>query len=317
MALQTESLLISVVLCTYNRCDLMTAALKSVCEQSLPPSRYEVLVVDNNSSDTTKQCVLAMSRHYPHVRYLFEDKQGLSHARNAGFRAARGLYVAYADDDATVPTDWLCVAQHIIEQTAPAMFGGPYRPFYNAMKPPWYRDKYGSYDLGVVAKELTKDEYLCGTNMFFRRNLLEQLEGFNTEVGMMGERLGYGEETVIQRRICNEYPKEVIYYDPRLIVSHLVRPEKMSMRWCARQMFASGQAWQHVLHETATERIHAARSCLRGLRALAQLTGSLVLGILVRDRTRYPFIENYLYEVVFVQLQTLGSTYAQLARRTD
>lgn len=313
-----DDILISVVLCTYNRCDLMTAALRSVCEQSFSPSRYEVLVVDNNSSDATKQCVLALTHQFPHVRYLFENRQGLSHARNAGFRAAQGLYVAYADDDATVPKDWLCVAQDIIEQIAPAMFGGPYHPFYIGSKPQWYHDKYGSYDLGVVAKELARDEYLCGTNMFFRRTLLERLEGFSTEVGMMGDRLGYGEETVIQRRITREYPNEVVYYDPRLIVSHLVRPEKMNIFWCAKQMFVSGRAWQRVLDKTAPTHIHTlSRSFVRMGYALVVLAYNLIRGVVARDRARYPFIANYVFEVAFIQLQRIGSAYEQLTHRSN
>lgn len=315
---QADSVLISVVLCTYNRCDLMTAALKSVCEQSFSPSCYEVIVVDNNSLDATKQCVVEMSRQYPHVRYLFEAQQGLSHARNAGFRAAQGVYVAYVDDDCTVPKDWLCVAQEIIEQVGPAMFGGPYRPFYNAAKPLWYRDSYGSYDAGPAARELVADEYLCGTNMIFRRSILERLGGFSPEVGMIGDRLGYGEETEVQRRICREYPKELVYYDPRLIVYHLVRSEKMSILWCARHTFVSGRAWQRVLDETAHPQVHHAplRSCARLGRAVFLLVKGLILGIVVRDRSQHPFVANYLYEVVFLQLQVLGSAYEQLTHRS-
>lgn len=293
----------------------MASALRSVCEQTLDPSRYEVIVVDNNSTDETKRYTVDVSRTFSHIRYCFEEKQGLSYSRNTGFHTARGQYIAYIDDDCTVPKNWLYLAQEVIEQIGPAMFGGPYRPFYNATKPQWYHDKYGSYDVGTAAKELARDEYLCGTNMFFRRDLLEQLGGFNTNVGMMGERLGYGEETVIQRRIWNEYPKEVIYYDPKLIVSHLVRAEKMSIRWCAKQMFASGRDWQRVVYDTTTERIHAILSCLRAVRALLELVKGFLLGYLRRDRIRYPYIENYLYEVVFVHLQTLGSTYEQVTHR--
>lgn len=313
---QTESVLISVVLCTYNRCDLMAAALRSLCEQSLEPSLYEIIVVDNNSTDHTKQYVTEVRRTHTHVRYCFEGKQGLSYGRNAGFRAARGFYVAYVDDDCTAPKEWLCVAQKIIEQVGPVMFGGPYRPFYNVTKPQWYRDSYGSYDVGSVGRELATDEYLSGTNMFFRRSVLERIGGFSPEVGMVGERLGYGEETVIQRRICREYREEVIYYDPRLIVFHLVRAEKMSILWCARQMFVSGRDWQRVLYETAYEHVHAVRSCVRVGRALLLLVKGLIQGVVARDRSRYPFVANYFYEVVFVQLQVLGAAYEQLTHRS-
>ncbi len=313
---QAESPLMSIVLCTYNRCDLMAAALKSLCEQTLSPPPYEIIVIDNNSTDGTSQHIADIRHRYPYVRYGVETRQGLSHGRNAGFQMARGLYVAYIDDDCTVPHEWLEIAQSVIERVAPALFGGPYRPFYHSLKPKWYFDKYGTYDGGPVARVLGQGEYLSGTNLFIRRSLLEQLGGFNTEIGMTGTRLGYGEETVFQRRVRHDYPHEMIYYEPQLTVFHLVRSEKMRLTWCAKQMFISGRDWQRVLYETATERIHALRSYLRAARALLELARGVALGILARDRRRYPFIENYLYEVVFVHLQTLGSTYEQVTHRT-
>jgi glucosyl-dolichyl phosphate glucuronosyltransferase len=307
----------SVVLCTYNRHDLMAAALSSLCEQTLAPSLYEIIVVDNNSTDGTRQHVAECSRLYPHIRYCFEPQQGLSHGRNSGYQLAQGLYVAYIDDDCTVPREWLDIARNVITNVAPALFGGPYQPFYNSLKPRWYLDRYGTYDGGQVARALDQTEYLSGTNLFIKRSLLEQLGGFNIEVGMVGTRLGYGEETALQRRVRQEHHTAMIYYEPRLTVFHLVRSEKMQLSWCAKQMFVSGRDWQRVLYETAAERIHAVRSCFRAAHALLALAGGIVLGILARDRTRYPFIENYLYEVVFIHLQTLGNTYEQVTHRTE
>ena len=295
----------------------MAAALRSLCEQTLAPTSYEVIVVDNNSTDGTRQHIVGIGRQHSHVRYCFEAQQGLSHSRNTGFQAARGLYVAYIDDDCTVPQEWLDIAHQVIVHVAPAIFGGPYRPFYQSLKPRWYLDRYGTYDDGPISHVLDEDHYLSGTNLFIRRSLLEQLGGFNTAVGMAGTRLGYGEETSLQRRVRNEHPHEMIYYEPRLKVSHLVRPEKMRLIWCAKQMFVSGRDWQRVVSDTATKRIHTILSCLRAVRALLELTRSVILGLLGRDRIRYPYIENYLYEVVFVHLQTLGSTYEQITHRAE
>ena len=312
---QTKLPLITVVLCTYNRWELMASALRSVCEQTIHPMDYEIIVVDNNSTDRTRQHVVEVSRRHAHVRYCFEAKQGLSHGRNAGLRAARGRYVAYIDDDCTVPVEWLGIAQDVIVRVAPAMFGGPYGPFYNSPKPPWYRDSYGSYEGGSSARLLGEDEYLSGTNLFIRRILLDELGGFSPDVGMAGDRLGYGEETIIQQRCRRERPHEGIYYEPKLRVSHLVRSEKMTLRWCARQMFISGRDWQRVLYETRHRQVHILRSFLRAGRALFYLAKGFVQGIVARDRSRYPCVENYLYEVVFVQLQIMGAVYEQFRHR--
>ena len=307
--------LISVVLCTYNRCELMAAALQSVCEQTLNPSCYEVIVVDNNSMDGTKQHVAEVIRRHSHVRYCFEEKQGLSYSRNAGFRAARGPYVAYIDDDCTVPNGWLAIAQEIITRLGPALFGGPYDPFYNSPKPRWYRERYGSYDCGSAARALDSNEYLTGTNMFIRRTVLERLGGFSPDVGMAGQQLGYGEEIAIQRRVRRECPDEIIHYDPRLGVSHLVRAEKMTLRWSAHHMFTIGRDWQRVLNHTGQRRSPVVLAVFRGCRALIRMVIGLVWGMFVRDRSRYPFIENYIYEVGFVELRAMGMAYAQASFR--
>lgn len=309
--LRADTPLISVVLCTYNRYELMAAALRSVCEQTMNPFSYEVIVVDNNSTDRTKQYVAEVSGRHARVLYCFEGKQGLSHSRNTGFRTARGRYVAYIDDDCTVPKEWLAIAQEIIERIGPALFGGPYHPSYNSPKPRWYRDGYGSYDCGSTARSLSTNEYLTGTNMFIRRAVLEQLGGFSPEVGMAGQQLGYGEEIAIQRLYRRECPSEIIHYDPRLGVSHLVRPEKMTLLWCAHHMFTIGRDWQRVLNHTGQKRSPVVPAVFRGCRAVLRMLIGLVWGMFMRDRTRYPFIENYIYEVGFVELRTVGMAYAQ------
>src|SRR5262245_32415256 len=81
--------LFSIVICTFNRSTLLADALLDLSRQSLDASLYEVLVVDNNSTDPTRDVVERASRERPNVRYLRETRQGLSHARNLGWREAR------------------------------------------------------------------------------------------------------------------------------------------------------------------------------------------------------------------------------------
>ncbi len=133
--------LISVVVCTYNRVNLLADALHTLCHQTLDRSEYEVMVVDNNSSDNTREMVDEFCRRFSHVRYCFEPKQGLSYARNRGWREARGEYVAYVDDDARAGENWLKTALVLIANTKPAplCLGGPILPFYSTTKPIWFK----------------------------------------------------------------------------------------------------------------------------------------------------------------------------------
>ena len=90
---------ISVVVCTFNRAQLAATAIESLCEQTADKSQYEVIVVDNNSQDNTREVTEDFCSRYPNLRYCLEEEQGLSHARNRGWRESRGVYVAYVDDD--------------------------------------------------------------------------------------------------------------------------------------------------------------------------------------------------------------------------
>ena len=104
---------ISVLVCTYNRCQNLGGAIESIAAQSLPPSlQWEIVVVDNNSSDQTRQVVEDFGRRCPgHFRYLFEPRQGKSHALNTGIKEARGDIIAFIDDDVTVEPMWRRSAQ--------------------------------------------------------------------------------------------------------------------------------------------------------------------------------------------------------------
>src|SRR5437773_274805 len=100
---------VTIILCTYNRCESLAKSLTSIASLRMPESlEWEVLVVDNNSSDGTREVVGDFCRRYPgRFRYLFEPKQGLSSARNAGVVEARGDIVAFIDDDAIAQPTWL------------------------------------------------------------------------------------------------------------------------------------------------------------------------------------------------------------------
>jgi glycosyltransferase involved in cell wall biosynthesis len=305
------SVLTSAVICTFNRAELLEVALESVCQQTLDRSLYEVIVVDNNSTDNTHDVVAGFD-HYGNVRYCSEKRQGLSHARNRGWQEARGKYVGYIDDDCKAPADWLAVAREVIGRLSPAVLGGPYLPFYVTPRPAWFKDSYGSSYKVEVARPLAQNEYLGGWNVFFRRSLLEELDGFDACFGMCGDSLGYGEETVMQRRIRANRPDELIYYDPKLYVYHLVSPKKMSLRWIARQRFVDGR-YSYLVFLRDTRGAPSRDRLLRAMiRTLLAFFGEIMRGVLKRDRALYPYTQNYVYEHAFVHLRQLGQLYERL-----
>ena len=305
------SLFISVVVCTYNRSDLLVGALQTLCEQTLDKSYYEVIVVDNKSKDNTRDIAERFSRSYPNVRYCLESKQGLSHARNRGWREAKGEYVAYIDDDCKVPEQWLTVAKDIIERFSPGVFGGPAYAFYNAPKPYWFKDSYGAHEPFKDARILKNKECIeiFGMNMCFCRTLLETLGGFDVKLGMCGKKIAYCEETALLLRISNTMVDELIYYDPKLYVFHLVRGKKMTVRWLVHSWFGRGQYSNYCSDLPQSDRrLQLLKQAVHQLRVIAV---QLAYATFRRNRVRYAYFQNYLYECTYQHLFKLGKLYGQ------
>jgi glycosyltransferase involved in cell wall biosynthesis len=304
---------ISVIICTYNRAELLGSALQTLCEQTINKSHYEILVVDNNSQDSTPNLTENFCRSYPNIRYVLETKQGLSHARNRGWQEAKGRYVAYVDDDCKMPTQWLAIAMKIIDRIAPAVFGGPAYAFYNSPKPYWWKDYYGTYEQSQVSRPLRRHEYLKGNNIFFRREVLEGMKGFDAGLGMSEKNLGYHEETELQIRIRDAMPNELIYYDPELHVYHLVRPETMTSRWILNSCFASGRysynAFQSINPKIV--RLTKLQLLIKACVTLFLFVTDILVGLLRYDRERYPYLQNYLYENTIRHMVVLGEIYEQ------
>lgn len=310
---------ISVVVCTYDRAGLLAGALDAVCDQSLNKAEYEVIVVDNNSTDNTRAVVAKFCQAHPNVRYFREERQGLSHARNRGWKEARGGYVAYIDDDCKVPEQWLSVAKEIIERVSPAVFGGPFYAVYNTPRPRWFKDSYGSNEPHGESCVLNHHQYtdLFGGNIFYRRSLLEALNGFDSRLGMIGRKIAYGEETALLRLISDTMPDQLAYYDPALYLNHLVHAKKMSMSWTMRSRFAQGRYYFLAVNDAALPPVRRLHLVNKVLRTFGTLTTDFVHALILRDRSLYPYVQNYLYERTFQHLAKLGRLYQQYQQITN
>jgi glycosyltransferase involved in cell wall biosynthesis len=238
--------LFSIVISTYNRSYLLAQALESIVCQTLHPANYEIVVVNNASTDDTDDVVEGVASRYPDhtIVLIHEERPGLSRARNAGLRSARGVYVAYIDDDAQAETGWL---QRALEwfahaRPSPQVVGGPIRPLYDAPKPPWFQDKYETRTWGDAARSLQRGESFSGSNMIWNRAVIERVGGFNPSLGMKGRELSVGEESAAFDRLWRLVEQPVLWYDPDLIVYHWTDPNKMRPAYYLQRAFAAGQA---------------------------------------------------------------------------
>jgi glycosyltransferase involved in cell wall biosynthesis len=237
---------ITVILCTYNRCLSLATALNSVAASQVPSSiPWEVLVIDNNSSDRTRDVVEDFSRRNPgRFRYLFEARQGKSFALNRGVREASGDVLAFMDDDVTVEPSWLTKLTAPLQSDRWAGAGGRVIPLWNANRPKWLFDAgeslapLVSFNAGEQGGKLHEPPF--GTNMAFRKKTFEKYGDFRTDMGPRPDSAIRGEDTEFGRRVLNG--GEQLYYEPAAVVYHPVTPDRLTKRYFLRWWFDKGRA---------------------------------------------------------------------------
>jgi glycosyltransferase involved in cell wall biosynthesis len=230
--------ILSVAICTYNRSDWLQKCLSSL-ELQCKDDTVEVLIIDNNSSDATFQVAQQFTGRLPNFKYIFEGMQGLSHARNRAIHDARGQYVAYLDDDAKAFSDWVNATIHFFEITPDASgVGGPYNAFSMILIPYWFPKEFGCWSLGDETRKMRKGEWINGTNMAFKKQALIDVGGFDSGIGMTGNKISYGEETNLMLRMLAL--KMQLYYCAEMRVDHAVLPHKLKLRWLLHSCYANG-----------------------------------------------------------------------------
>src|SRR5262245_37958773 len=132
--------LISIVMCTHNRAHFLREAIASALAQDVPSCNYELIVVDNGSTDATAATVQQFRSHS--IRLLREESIGLCVARNTGWRAAIGKYVLFFDDDAIAAPGWLAAALDTFDGSPPSIgvIGGPVKPLWETAQPAWLEE---------------------------------------------------------------------------------------------------------------------------------------------------------------------------------
>jgi glycosyltransferase involved in cell wall biosynthesis len=241
---------ITVILCTYNRSQSLANTLESLSASLFPDCiEWEVLVVDNNSTDHTRQVVEDFcSRHPKHFRYLFEPKAGKSQALNAGVRKAQGEILAFTDDDVTVDPTWLRNLTAPLGVPGWAGIGGRTLPASSFSPPSWLplggpQDMGGIlalFDRGDSPGELDKPPY--GVNMAFPRRMFEQYGAFREDLGPSPNKEipRPNEDTEFGRRLLAG--GERLRYEPSAVVYHPVPENRLKKEYFLEWWFDYGRA---------------------------------------------------------------------------
>jgi glycosyltransferase involved in cell wall biosynthesis len=230
---------VSVVVCTYNRCQSLADTLEALAAQHFDAPRWELLVVDNNSRDATADTIASFQRQHPALacRYLFQPAQGLSHARNLGIAEARGDLILFTDDDVLPEPDWLARFVATMEEFGCDACGGYIAPIWEQPPPGWLTERFHGF-LAIRMdesgpKELSlQDDPPFGANMGFRRTVFASLGAFDTALGRKGQVLAGGEEWDLFRRIQAKGGRVV--YSPALRVHHKVEAFRLNKSYFRR-----------------------------------------------------------------------------------
>ena len=206
--------------------------------------RAELVVVDNNSTDSTRGVVQeSQKRLEKPLGYVFEPRPGLSFGRNKGIEAACGKIIAFVDDDVYFKEDWLKEMGSTFDRHPEVdCVGGNSIPVFEAPRPDWLTDHfamlYGSTLSGDTEKRMIFPEHPFGVNMAFRREVFERVGCFNTRLGRIKNSLLSNEEKELFYRI--DRAGMHTHYSPKAVVYHRVPKDRMNQQWILRRVFWQG-----------------------------------------------------------------------------
>jgi glycosyltransferase involved in cell wall biosynthesis len=284
-------MLLKIVVCTYNRAGLLSKCLESLRDQISDESlEAEVLVVDNNSTDNTREVVTANAARSSRIRYTTEAEQGLSAARNRGFAESQGEYLTYIDDDASAPSRFVWDLVQIIHRHRPDIVGGPIYPAYAEARPRWFLDKFERRCYADVSGFSTRCR-VSGGNFTIRRASLQRLSGFDVKLGMVGAHVRLGEEAKVLDlyRLSTPVAEQRVYYALECGVNHYVPVERMTAKYVVQRGYSMGQ----MKAQLANLQVRVRGRCIvvwtvAGLLASAN---GFVFGILHRQNLRATCID--------------------------
>jgi glycosyltransferase involved in cell wall biosynthesis len=249
-----EKLIVAIVICTYNRPELLMSTLKSAINLDFDPDQFEIIVIDNGNDEQSQEVFASINREsHCQMVYAREEKLGLSYARNKGVSIARGDIVAFLDDDEIVPANWLkeLIKPYGTDKRIGGVGGKIIPVFPDNIYPSWYSKEiqgfFGGVDHGEHIHEVAPLEYIGGGNMSFRRQLIIEAGLFNVRLGIVGQSSYSGEENELAGRIRNKGFK--VLFNPNAITYHLIERERVSKLFLYRRCYQSGKS--ETMHNPA------------------------------------------------------------------
>ena len=254
--------MLSFIICTYNREKYIYECLSRLAKNTVKKD-WEVVLVNNNSTDNTAAECERFVKDFPniHYRYFVETQQGLSYARNRGIAEAKGNWLVFLDDDAMVESDYIENLQsHLKQHPEAAAFGGQIEPLFEDGEPAWY-SKWSmgfvsAIDRGNTVHVFPENKFPIGANMGIKRDVIEKVGLFNTELGRTGNNLLAGEEKDLFNRI-RKAGYEILYF-PNIGVKHCIPGRRTTREFVERLAYGVGLS-ERIRTRNIGSRVYAKR----------------------------------------------------------
>ena len=249
---------ISIVLPTYNRASGVLKSVASVLAQTAAPDTYELIIVDNNSTDETAAVLTELvKKEGSRIRQVVETKQGVSFARNRGIAEARADVIAFFDDDVRVGDNWIeIIARTFAERPELDCIGGRVLPEWEAPPPTWLTSVHWAplalQDLGDHRMTISAQNRrgLISANLACRRRLLDRVGGFSPAFQRVKDGIGSIEDDEWIRRVWKTDAR--VLYLPELVAYADVPVSRLTRRYHRRWHSGHGRFYA-ALHAEEVE----------------------------------------------------------------
>jgi glycosyltransferase involved in cell wall biosynthesis len=249
---------VSVVISTYNRAEVLPNALNSLSQQRPSGLRYEVLVVDNNSTDSTRAVVESfIARGGLNLKYLFEPRQGVAYGRNTGILASKAEIIAFTDDDVTVTEDWVATVKRALDEHPEAdCVGGRVLPRWDREIPSWLGREHWAplalLDYGDTPFYVTASKRLCliTANAAFRAAVLKRIGMFSPWVQSFKREVAT-EDHELLLRLWRAGGQGL--YAPTLVVTSEIAGERFGKAYHRRWHWRHGR-FSALMHDEGMEK---------------------------------------------------------------
>ena len=260
-----DNLFLSVGVCVYNKEKEIPQALQSLAEQTISKDLFEIIIVDNNSTDNTESVVKKFIKEHPdlNIKYFKEMNQGVSYARNRCYMEASGDYIVYFDDDEIAFKDWLQNFYNSIQKHPEAVilagkvivkYEDPeFAKIADSYIDNWFANyEYGNEEITLSKKLIDeqKIDYPIAGNMAIKMTYIKKVNGFDTNLGRSENLMLGGEETKFTKDALEN--GKIAIYTPQSAVHHMVIKKRCSMDFLKMKHFQQGMTFIRIYFKDAS-----------------------------------------------------------------